>query len=85
MRWMIVFGLGLVLSACSNAVVQPNIERNPPATQQVVDVERSYSADLPDLGLAPELENEVWLNTDQPLRLRELGGRVILLDMWTFG
>ncbi len=40
---------------------------------------------LPDLGLAPELQNEFWLNTDQPLRLAELGGKVVLLDMWTFG
>jgi hypothetical protein len=41
--------------------------------------------DLPDLGPAPELENKVWLNTDQPLRLADLGGKVVLLDMWTFG
>ena len=41
--------------------------------------------DLPDLGPAPELENQVWLNTDQPLRLADLGGKVVLLDMWTFG
>ena len=32
-----------------------------------------------------ELINEVWLNTDQPLRLAELRGRVVLLEMWTFG
>ena len=42
-------------------------------------------ADLEDLGPAPELVNEVWLNTDQPLRLEDLGGKVVLLDMWTFG
>lgn len=41
--------------------------------------------ELPDLGPAPELENEVWLNTDRPLRLAELRGKVVLLDMWTFG
>jgi hypothetical protein len=41
--------------------------------------------DLPDLGPAPELENQVWLNSDQPLRLADLGGKVVLLDMWTFG
>ena len=39
---------------------------------------------LPDLGPGPELRNEVWLNTDQPLRLAELRGKVVLLDMWTF-
>jgi hypothetical protein len=41
--------------------------------------------DLPDLGPAPELENQAWLNSDQPLRLADLGGKVVLLDMWTFG
>jgi len=42
-------------------------------------------AKLPDLGEAPELTNEVWLNVDQPLRLANLRGQVVLLDMWTFG
>ena len=40
---------------------------------------------LSDLGPAPELENEVWLNTETPLRLADLGGKVVLLDMWTYG
>jgi hypothetical protein len=39
----------------------------------------------PDLGEAPELTNETWLNTAEPLRLAELRGKVVLLDMWTFG
>jgi thiol-disulfide isomerase/thioredoxin len=39
---------------------------------------------LPDLGPAPELENQVWLNTDHPLHIRDLRGKVILLEMWTF-
>jgi thiol-disulfide isomerase/thioredoxin len=43
------------------------------------------NADLPDYGLAPELENRVWLNADHPLRLQDLRGKVVLLDMWTFG
>ena len=41
--------------------------------------------ELPFLGQAPELENEVWLNTDQPLQLAGLRGQVVLLEMWTFG
>jgi thiol-disulfide isomerase/thioredoxin len=41
-------------------------------------------AQLPDKGPAPELQNTVWLNSSQPLRLAKLGGQVILLDMWTF-
>lgn len=40
---------------------------------------------LDNLGPAPELHNETWLNTDQPLRLADLRGQVVLLEMWTFG
>jgi hypothetical protein len=40
---------------------------------------------LKDYGPAPELTNEVWLNTDQPLRLADLRGQVVAIDMWTFG
>jgi hypothetical protein len=25
-----------------------------------------------------------WLNTDRPLRLAELRGRIVLLDFWTY-
>jgi len=45
-------------------------------------------SDLPvleDFGPAPELTNETWLNTAQPLRLENLRGKVVLLEMWTFG
>ena len=42
-------------------------------------------APLDDLGPAPELTNQVWINADRPLRLAELRGKVVLLDMWTFG
>jgi hypothetical protein len=33
---------------------------------------------------APELRGGAWLNSP-PLRLAGLRGRVVLLDMWTFG
>ncbi len=38
-----------------------------------------------NLGEAPELSNTVWLNTDETLRLADLRGKVVLLEMWTFG
>jgi hypothetical protein len=40
---------------------------------------------LRNFGPAPELTNETWLNTDTPLRLADLRGKVVLVDMWTFG
>jgi thiol-disulfide isomerase/thioredoxin len=48
-------------------------------------VENSPSVDLPDLGIAPELTNTVWINTPNPLRLADLQGKVVIIEMWTFG
>ena len=42
-------------------------------------------ASLPDLGPAPELANETWLNVDSPLRIADLHGKVVIIEMWTFG
>jgi hypothetical protein len=53
----------------------------PPATPTSIP----YRSSLPNYGAAPELENEVWLNVDHPLRLADLRGKVVLLEMWTFG
>jgi thiol-disulfide isomerase/thioredoxin len=62
--------------------VDPAITAAPPIVPTNVP---GFRADLPDLGAAPELNNEVWLNTDRPLRLSDLRGKVVLIDMWTFG
>ena len=69
----------LILAGCST-----NTEQAPESDQ---DNEKTSlpAMTLKDLGPAPELYNETWLNTDQPLRLADLRGKVILLDMWTFG
>jgi hypothetical protein len=51
-----------------------------------IDTPSSNNSNLyPDLGQAPELTNEVWINSTIPLRLADLSGKVVLLDMWTFG
>ena len=35
---------------------------------------------------APELKGDRgWLNTDKPLSLAALKGKVVLLDFWTYG
>ncbi len=39
--------------------------------------------DLPNLGAAPELTNDVWINS-QPLQLADLQGKVVLIEFWTY-
>ena len=70
--------LALTLSFATRATAQTNQE-----TQQKGD-----NVALPDRGRvrAPELEHgRGWLNTDQPLSLAALRGKVVLLDFWTYG
>ena len=86
MRWTpILLTLPLFVGACAAALSPAPSTPQPAAesTQAAADV--AFRADLPDLGVAAELNNEVWLNTDRPLRLSGLRGKVVLLDMWTFG
>lgn len=78
LRSGLAFGLLLLgLTACGTvATTEPESETPDPMPA---------AASLPDLGLAPELTNEVWLNVDAPLRLANLRGKVVAIDMWTFG
>ncbi len=68
--------LAFLLTACGSSTEIP-----PTAAPPTQITKASY----PDLGEAPELTNDVWLNTEAPLRLAELRGKVVLIDMWTFG
>lgn len=74
--WIITLFL-FGLSACGR-VAAPEPESETPEPMPA-------NAPLPDLGPAPELTNEVWLNVDAPLRLADLRGKVVAIDMWTFG
>jgi thiol-disulfide isomerase/thioredoxin len=94
MRWITVLLTTIFLGACAGPIglVWPPdstpIKRSAPTamTSPIEPTATSgFRADLPDLGEAPELQNTVWLNTDRPLRLSDLRGKVVLLDMWTFG
>ena len=73
--WIVI--LSLVLSACASTDQKPASPTSTP--------EPSIEMHLENFGPAPELTNQVWLNTDHPLRLGELRGKVVLLEMWTFG
>lgn len=64
--------LVLALTACA-----PQLASEPASDGKI--------SSLPGLGPAPELTNGTWLNANAPLRLADLRGKVVLLDMWTFG
>jgi len=71
-----LFGLlALILFGCSTQGTSPQ-----PTEEPMPKV-----ASLPDLGPAPELTNNTWLNVDYPLRLADLRQKVVLIEMWTFG
>ncbi len=79
-------GVTIVLAACtavSQPIAQPTI---PPTTApENQPTEQPLMADLPDLGQAPEILNEVWINTEAPVTLAASRGKVVLLEFWTFG
>lgn len=70
MKRLLLIGLIFGLTACATAATGTTPESR---------------ASLPDLGPAPELTNDTWLNVDAPLRLADLRGKVVAIDMWTFG
>ena len=71
----------IVLTACSPGAAGDKM--NSPDKASTIPDKASTSA-LPDLGLAPELQNSVWLNTPAPLHLSDLRGKVVGIEMWTF-
>ncbi len=72
-----VWLLGLIfgVTACASASTENQVMTEPTLS----------NASLSDFGPAPELANEIWLNVDEPLRLADLRGKVVAIDMWTFG
>lgn len=63
--------------------------QTPPATPTLIPTEippTKESVNLPDLGPAPEITNQVWLNTDEPITLASVQGeKAVLVEFWTFG
>lgn len=68
-----------------STVIDTPATTSAPTEGAVPTASEELDVKLENYGPAPELTNEVWLNTDEPLRLADLRGKVVLLDMWTFG
>lgn len=76
----------LVLSACT---VPAQMGESPlPETTSSTPVAghetAAKSVTLSDHGLAPELHNDVWFNSE-PLKLADLRGNVVIVEFWTYG
>jgi thiol-disulfide isomerase/thioredoxin len=71
--WLVALAIGLTACSTGGALVDVN------------SMLKTTTTRLPDLGAAPELQNTAWLNTDSPLRLADLRGKVVGVEMWTFG
>lgn len=66
-----------------------DVARNPvpnvPAEKPAAAEPKTLADYLPNLGPAPEISNDVWINSSEPLRLTDLRGKVVLIEFWTFG
>ena len=56
--------------------VTPSPARDP-QVQQILD-------SLGNQGPAPELTNDVWINSE-PRKLADLRGKVVMIEFWTYG
>jgi hypothetical protein len=86
MKLLLPVILLVLLSACAGVSANESPQKVGQETaNQAENPSIMEALHLEDRGPAPELTNQVWLNTDHPLRLAELRGKVVLLEMWTFG
>lgn len=90
-RWFAWCIVVLLLAGCSvfsnGSFAQMGLDSGSEFQDPVDDLNAQPTVQmvLQDCGMAPELRNDVWINTDQPLRLTELRGKVVLIDMWNYG
>lgn len=76
--------LGIGLAALIFLVACAGVQEEMPMAETAVPPIRALPQ-LPNLGEAPEITNEVWINTDAPITLASQRGKVVLLEFWTFG
>ncbi len=86
MKFGVFLGMALLAACAPQTESASDVEGAPVESELRPNVgETPVEIDLPNLGPAPELHNEIWLNTSESLRLADLRGSVVLIDMWTFG
>ncbi len=78
-----LLAIGLVASACTG---DGEVAAEPTTTAGVIETPApaapSYAGTVP----APEFPGGLeWINSEAPLRLEDLRGKIVLLDFWTYG
>jgi hypothetical protein len=69
-------------TAATAEKMTPDEEKMP--HQESPEEQRQLLASLSIIGAPPELDNEVWLNSE-PLKLADLRGKVVIVEFWTYG
>ncbi len=72
-------------SAPLDAATQMPATAVPVATETLPPSAESAASKLPVIEPAPAWSNQVWINSEEPLSLPDLRGKVVLLEFWTFG
>ena len=83
----------LLVAACSPAAIEPvdspasAVENAVPApSDESQDVEQAEGTSFAGTMPAAEFPDGLdWLNTEQPLSIADLRGKLVLLDFWTYG
>jgi hypothetical protein len=73
--------IGAARGAGRAAIRGASTERGPNGAKGQRMTMESYAGTVNAPDFPPEME---WLNTDRPVTLRELRGKLVLLEFWTF-
>ncbi|MBY0526376.1 MAG: redoxin domain-containing protein [Gemmataceae bacterium] len=88
-RWFIAFSLPLVvaiavLAAAHYTAPNPKPTQAEPGQAVAQDAKKNKDKEKDPDVKAPELDGGVaWLNTDKPIKLKDLKGKIVILDFWT--
>jgi DNA-binding beta-propeller fold protein YncE len=75
----------LLAAACSNSsepAIPADASTTPPATVETTSPPASYAGTVPAPAFPAGLD---WLNTEAPIDMSQLAGKIVLLDFWTYG
>jgi len=79
------FWLGIIVVIMMTGCSSINRGNGAIRTEVINSSNTTHEVELGTYDSAPELAQSIWLNTEKPLQIKDLVGKVILIDFWTFG